>query len=169
MLIAFSRGMTPTIRKILLPIDFSVPSQRAAGCAAVLARSLGASVHLVHALDKPSIPAGPWHFDTRHEADRRERLYNEARSRLAAVAATLQAGGRRVSAEVRIGRAADEITEAAVDYGCDLIVMATHGRSGLPHLVMGSVAEAVIRRAQCPVLTVRQSGAARGARGRQVA
>src|SRR5688572_24570368 len=55
MLIAFSRGMTPTIRKILLPIDFSVPSQRAAGYAAVLARSLGASVHLVHALDKPSI------------------------------------------------------------------------------------------------------------------
>jgi nucleotide-binding universal stress UspA family protein len=161
--------MTPTIRKILLPVDFSVPSERAAGYAAVLARSLGASIHLVHALENPAIPAGPWRFDPRHEADRRERLYHEARTRLAAVAATLRDGERRVSAEVRIGHAADEITEAAVDYGCDLIVMATHGRSGLPHLLMGSVAEAVIRRAACPVLTVRQSGAAQVARGQRVA
>lgn len=169
MLLALLSGMTPTIRKILLPVDFSVPSERAAGYAAVLARSLGASIHLVHALEKPVIPAGPWHFDTRYEAERRERLYHEARTQLGAIAAKLRDGERRVSAEVRIGHAADEITEAAVDYGCDLIVMATHGRSGLPHLVMGSVAEAVIRRANCPVLTVRQSGAAEIARGRRVA
>ena len=164
MVLAISRGVTRTIRKILLPIDFSVPSQRAAGYADALARSLGASVHLVHALEKPSIPAGLWHCDTRREGERRERVYNEARIRLAAVAATLQAGGRRVSAEVRIGGAADEITGAAVDHGCDLIVMATHGLSGLPHLVPGSVAEAVIRRAPCPVLTVRQPRAARRSR-----
>lgn len=169
MLLAMSTGMTPTIRKILLPVDFSVPSERAAGYAGVLARTLGASIHLVHVLDKPVIPAGPWHFDPRYEADRRERLYQEALTRLAEVAATLQDGERRVSAEVRIGHAAEAITEAAIDYGCDLIVMATHGRRGLPHLVMGSVAEAVIRRAACPVLTVRQSGAARVRRGRRAA
>lgn len=135
--------MTPTINKILLPIDFSGPSERAAGYAATLARSLGASIHLVHVLEDVS----------------RATRYEDSRSKLSALAASL-AHVPRTSVEVRSGRPATAIIDAAIDYGCDLIVMATHGRSGVSHLVLGSVAEEVIRHARCPVLAVRQSGAA---------
>ena len=136
--------MTPTINKILLPIDFSVPSDRAAGYAAALARSLGASIHLVHVLEDVS------------QATR----YEDSRAKLLALTASLAPAAARTSVEVRSGRPAAAIIDAAIDYGCDLIVMATHGRSGVSHLVLGSVAEEVIRHARCPVLAVRQSGAA---------
>ena len=99
-----------------------------------------------------------------HAADMatlRERRYQAGRATLGAVASTLHRPTDMVSIEVRSGTAADEIVDAAVDYGCDLIIMATHGRSGLSHLLLGSVTEAVIRRAPCPVLAVRESGAAR--------
>ena len=91
----------------------------------------------------------------------RERRYQAGRATLGAVASTLHRPADMVSIEVRSGTAADEIVDAAIDYGCDLIIMATHGRSGLSHLLLGSVTEAVIRRAPCPVLAVRESGAAR--------
>jgi len=136
--------MTPTINKILLPIDFSVPAERAAGYAATLARSLGASIHLVHVLEDVTQPT----------------RYEDSRSKLLALAASLAPAAARTSVEVRSGRPATAIIDAAIDYGCDLIVMATHGRSGVSHLVLGSVAEEVIRHARCPVLAVRQSGAA---------
>jgi nucleotide-binding universal stress UspA family protein len=157
---AMTQAMTPTIQKILLPIDFSVPSERAAGYAATLARSLGASVHLVHVLEEPFMTHGPWQFHLPDTPELRDSLYAERRSRLAVVAESMGVTPDRVSTEVRAGRVADGIQAAAADYGCDLIVMATHGRSGLPHLVLGSVAEDVIRHARCPVLAVRESGAA---------
>ena len=91
----------------------------------------------------------------------RERRYHRCRARLASVASALHRPTDTVSIEVRSGTAADEIVDAAIDYGCDVIIMATHGRSGFSHLVLGSVTEAVIRRAPCPVLAVRESGAAR--------
>jgi nucleotide-binding universal stress UspA family protein len=151
--------MTSTIRKILLPTDFSAPSERAVGYAATLAKSLGASVHLVHVLENPSMVGSAWHAADMTSV--REQRYHDGRAKLAAVASTLHRPADLVSVEVRTGLAADEIVDAAIDYGCDLIVMATHGRSGLPHLVLGSVTEEVIRRAPCPVLAVRQSGAVR--------
>ena len=160
--------MTPTIRKILLPTDFSPCSERAIEYAAALAKGLGTSVHLVHTLDEPAAARGLWDPAV-HDPHRRDRAYHAARGRLADVAQRLLPLATAVSAEVRSGDAAEEIVKAAVDYGCDLVVMATHGRTGLPHLVMGSVAEAVIRHAPCPVLTVRQSGAARVAPTSRVA
>lgn len=160
--------MTPTIRKILLPTDFSPCSERAIEYAAALAKRLGTSVHLIHTLNGPAAMRGLWDPAV-HDAHRRERTYQAAKGRLAELAERLLPFATAVSAEVRSGVAADEIVRAATDYGCDLIVMATHGRSGLPHLVRGSVAEAVIRRATCPVLTVRESGAAHVARGRRAA
>ena len=151
--------MTPTIRKILLPTDFSESSDRAVGYAATLAKSLGASVHLIHVLEDPMMVGTAWH--AADVTTVRERRYQKGRATLAAVASTLHRPADMVSIEVRTGTAADEIVDAAIDYGCDVIIMATHGRSGFSHLVLGSVTEAVIRRAPCPVLAVRQSGAAR--------
>jgi universal stress protein A len=148
-----------TIRKILLPTDFSEPSERAVAYAATLAKTLDASVHLVHVLEDLPMIGTAW-----HAADMtivHERRYQDGRSRLAAMASTLHRPADMVSVEVRTGTTSDEIVNAAIDYGCDLIIMATHGRSGFSHLMLGSVTEAVIRRAPCPVLAVRQSGAAR--------
>ena len=150
--------MTPTIRKILLPTDFGPSSTSAAAYAGALARALGASVHLVHVLEDPLIKRGGWHSAP---LDSPDQLYHECRAKLAALAATLRRPADRITIEVRTGRAAEAITDAAVDYGADLIVMSTPGRSGLPHLVRECVADRVIRAARCPVLAVRQSGAAR--------
>lgn len=153
--------MTPTIQKILLPTDFSQSSERAVEYAGVLARSLNASVHLVHVLEEPFTTTGPWEFHRPDTPDLRERLYQDCRARLAPIAEDLRGQVGQVTAEVRTGVPTDAIVAAAIDYGADLIVMATHGRTGLPHLVLGSVAERVIRHARCPVLAVRESGAAR--------
>jgi len=68
------------------------------------------------------------------------------------------AGASRVTAETAVGEPAAEILEVARGRGADLIVVGTHGRTGLEHALMGSIAERVVRRAHCPVLTVRPHG-----------
>jgi universal stress protein A len=105
--------------------------------------------------DRLLSPQVAWAAPAVEAAALRDRLYQDARSKLAVISPTF--GEVRVPAttEVRDGAPGSEIVKAAVDYGADLIVMATHGRSGLPHLVLGSVAEHVIRHARCPVLAVR--------------
>lgn len=154
--------MTLAIRKILLPTDFGPSSERAATHAAAIARGLGASVHLVHVLDEPFVTPGAWHLRPTERADFREQRYHESRAKLAALATTiLQHATDRITIEVRTGTPAEAIVDAAVDYGADLIVMSAPVRNGLSNIVMGSVAERVLRAAPCPVLAVRPSGAAR--------
>jgi nucleotide-binding universal stress UspA family protein len=133
--------MHPVIKKVVVPIDFSDASEQAAAYAAALAGQLGASVHFVHAIDPQSkFGAGP--------------SYWQLRERLVALADKFARGLER-SAEIRQELPADAIVAAVMDYGADLVVMSTHGRSGLSHLMMGSVAEHVIRSVHCPVLVVR--------------
>lgn len=153
--------MTPAIRKILLPTDFGASSAFAAAYAGALARGLGASVHLVHVLEEPVITRAAWQLQLPDASAIREELYHECRAKLATMAATLQHPADRVSVEVRTGTPAEAIADAAIDYGADLIVMSTPARRGLPHLVLKSVADRVVQAACCPVLVVRQSGAAR--------
>lgn len=145
------------MRKILVPIDFSDASERAVIYAAALARRLHASLHLVHVLELSMVNRPQ--FD--YEADMpalRERLYQDARRRLGELAARLGGDALRVSTEVRTGEPNTCITDAEIDYGADLVIMSTHGRSGLSHLLLGSVTEQVIRTAQCPVLVLRDCG-----------
>jgi nucleotide-binding universal stress UspA family protein len=150
--------MTTDIRSILVPSDFSASSDHAILYATALASRLRASLHVIHVLDGFVSVHKPWDPDAGEPAVRHERLYQQARRRLAASVARLP---QHVPAtfEVRSGTAAGEIAKAAIDYGADLIVMGTHGRSGLQHVVLGSVAEDVIRRAVCPVLTIRDTHA----------
>jgi nucleotide-binding universal stress UspA family protein len=136
--------METPIKRIVVPIDFSDASERAGNYAARLARQLGASVHFVHAAE-PS------------EGPRWERAYWALRHRLIAWSARVASGAEH-SSEIRQGNPTAAITAAVVDYGADLIVMSTHGRSGLSHLLMGSIAENVIRSVHCPVLVVRDCG-----------
>lgn len=160
--------MTPTIRKILLPTDFGPSSERAAAYAAALARGLGASVHLVHVMESPSV--GPRAWPKRHSVPARDQMYQEGRARLAALAAKrLPLATNRITLEVRTGAPAEAIVDAAIDYGADLIIMSAPARTAVPNVMMGCVAQRVLQAAPCPVLAVSQSGAARVLAGGEVA
>ncbi len=141
-------------KRICCPIDFSDASRAAMEVAADVARRAGAELVLLHAYPIPgytfpdgSIVASPKMMQDL--ADQAQRHLEEWR----AAAEQLAAG--RVSAEKAVGEPAAEIVSYAKANGVDLLVVGTHGRTGLEHALMGSVAERVVRRAHCPVLTVR--------------
>ncbi len=120
---------------ILVPHDGSDLSARALSSARILAGRLGESVHLLAVVDEPA------------DADTTRDMLND-------FAAPLVSEGIPYEVEVRAGAAADEIVNAAEAVGASMIVMSTHGRSGLSRLVHGSTAAAVIHRATVPVLAV---------------
>ena len=148
------------IRHILVPLDFTTDQDGVITLARTLAGSLGAVVHFVHVLAEPYVTPGAYQFHLPDTPERRERRYNQARVRMRVAAEMFNEHGITTTVEARGGIPVDEIVDAAIDYGADLIVMGTHGRSGFQHLLAGSVAEQVIRRARCPVLTVRTGDAA---------
>lgn len=123
------------IRNILVATDFSPFSDQAIRAALALARHFGATLHLLHVV---------------HHAPERA----AALDRLGALAEA-QADGVPFTASVAWGRPAPEIVRYAAREQMDLIVVGTHGRTGLAHAIMGSVAEAVVRTAPCQVLTIR--------------
>ena len=148
--------MTASIRNILLPTDFGTTSERAAEYAAGLARAFDASVHLLHVIEAPTIRPRSVHSEEAFD-----RRYHDRRARLAAMAAAhVRPATERITLEVRTGKPAQAIVDAAIDYGADLIVMSAPARSAVPAARMRSVAETVLDTAPCPVLQVRHSGAA---------
>jgi universal stress protein A len=154
--------MTPTIKHILVPTDFSIPAEEAVDYAATLAARFGGTVHLVHVLHDPLAGQGAWEFYIPDSPQVRAQRHKDAKDRLWQIASTHVNPGTRITTEVRFGFPTEEIIAAATAYGSDLIVMGTHGRTGLPHLLLGSIAERVIRAAPCPVLAVRQQLATSG-------
>jgi universal stress protein A len=141
-------------KKILVPLDFSDQSLHALEYAKTLAKTLGASLELLHVVPNPYI-ADPTGLYTPLPQNYLDEFEREAQGRLEQ-ALTLEeqkvfGSGRTV----RTGNAADEIVECARARQVDLIIMGTHGRTGASHLFLGSVAERVVRTAPCPVLTVR--------------
>jgi nucleotide-binding universal stress UspA family protein len=137
------------IETILHPTDFSKNSEHAFQLACSLARDHGARLILLH-VQETLIPvateAGPAPLDLAEERKVLQERLNALRPEDARIDVKhcLVAGG-----------SAEEIISLAQDEGCDLIVMGTHGRTGLCRLLMGSVAEEVLRKAPCPVLTVK--------------
>ena len=146
--------MTPDIKRILVPLDFSVNSNRALDYALGVARKFDADLHLVHVCEVPSMMAASMDAYAVAYTDWAQLLGGEAEKEL--VKATRRLAGVKVTTEVLFGRAAGAIIEAAATNGADLIVMGTHGHGAVMHLLMGNVAERVVRAAPCPVLTVRQ-------------
>jgi universal stress protein A len=142
-----------TISRILVPTDFSADGDAAVRYALDLARMCHAQVHLLHVVDDP-LAAGMWSSEvyTYQIAELQINLVREAEVRLAQA---IPSGAANVSSEVRTGSPWRKIIEVAAERSSDLIVMGTHGRTGVAHIVMGSVAERVLRRAPCPVLTLR--------------
>jgi nucleotide-binding universal stress UspA family protein len=136
------------LHTILHPTDFSEHSDYAFRLACSLARDYGARVVALHVAtptavvySEGAVPIDPEVF----RADAKEKL-----DHLEAPAA-----GPPLERRLAEGDPADEILRLAREAGADLIVMGTHGRTGLARLLMGSVAEQVVRRAPCPVLTIR--------------
>jgi nucleotide-binding universal stress UspA family protein len=144
---------TMQIRRILVPTDFSAPSKQAIAYAFELAQTLGATLVLLHVIEElPSYIGFLPPEETRKDL---EDLAGRARLDLAQVAPQAQDGKIEVTCQAVVGAPAPKIIEVAQEMKADMIVIATHGRTGFRHFVMGSVAEHVVRIALCPVLTIR--------------
>jgi len=142
------------IRRILFPTDFSEPADHAWPFALQFAQEFGAAVHLLHVVAPPPrmTEAYSANFDPERFA---EVLTAEANASLDRLVEGAKDRKITFQTEVRIGVDFHEIIDYARTHQIDLIVMATHGRTGLAHALVGSVAEKVVRKAPCPVLTVK--------------
>ena len=142
--------------RILVPTDFSPCSDAALDCARQLATKVRTSICLLHVIDNPAIGVtvgselrAPESVETRQDqmaharVELGHRMLADSRARIA------------TTGDIVFGASAAMISAYAADHAFDMIVMGTHGRSGIAHLLMGSVAESVIRTARCPVLTLK--------------
>jgi nucleotide-binding universal stress UspA family protein len=150
--------MSVTIQRILVPVDFSACSRTAVEYAAVLARQFRASVDLLHIWEPPQYvdPEGFAFAVAPSDGSLVEFSRSQAGREMDRLLTELHRYEvRQVGGRIETGEAVEEILKVLADGKYDLAVMGTHGRTGLAHLLMGSVAEKVMRRAPCPVLTVR--------------
>jgi nucleotide-binding universal stress UspA family protein len=141
-------------KAIVFPTDFSELSLKALPIARRMAAVMDAELHCVYAVEEPHIYAtldmGPVAIPTAEE------LASSAEARLNNfVAEHLKGLDRPVVAKVLVGRPAEEIANYAKGANAEMIVMTTHGHSGVKHLILGSTTEGVLRYAGCPVLSVR--------------
>jgi len=143
--------------RILIPTDFSPPSEAALEYARILAAKFGSSLRILHVIDDPTASSDfvADGFAPSTE-DIRTALLEQARTRLDGLMNQVDRTRYHAHADAVLGMPAATIVEYATATHASLIVMGTHGRTGLAHLLMGSVAEQVVRTAPCPVLTVRQ-------------
>lgn len=140
--------------RILVPLDGSELAEIALPHAVAVAKQSGAAVRLLRVL--PTLPPAVLPEGAYLDWEQIQRdAVAEARSYLEQVRGRLAAEGLDVATELRTGEAADVVIETARELGADLIVMATHGRSGLGRWVLGSVADRVVRAAHVPVLLIR--------------
>jgi nucleotide-binding universal stress UspA family protein len=139
------------VNSILVPTDFSPTSDAALRYAAQMALALGARLFLMHVPGKTGE-----HLEASYPV---EQFGDVANGQLGSFLTAEEVGQLRPLYAIRVGTPAEEIALYADACGIDLIVMGTHGRSGLAHAVLGSIAEQVVRTAPCPVLLVRSSRA----------
>jgi universal stress protein A len=145
------------IRQILAPTDFSECSKQAVACAYELAQAFGAKLVLLHVIE--ALPSYIGFIPPGGAAMLLGDLERQARLDLAEVLPEAEAAEVEVTRQLVVGSPSHEIVKVAAAEQVDLIVIATHGRTGFSHLVMGSVAERVVRTAPCPVITIRPTAA----------
>ena len=140
--------------KILVPTDFSTTGRTALEMATSLARDRGATLLIMHVEEPPMAYGGGEFYYGTEEPNREElrRMLDEVLPSDASVAC---------EHHLLVGPLAETIVELAENENVEMIVMATHGRTGLTRLLMGSVAEQVVRKAKCPVLIVKVGQPAR--------
>jgi nucleotide-binding universal stress UspA family protein len=138
------------IQHILVPTDFSPDAEQALEHAVALAQQFKARITLLHAIHLPvttEVALTAYFSEMEASAQRDMETYQKR----------VADAGLTVEALVLVGDPFRQITETAANAGVDLIVMGTHGRTGLQHWMLGSVAERVVRLAPCPVLVTRQT------------
>jgi nucleotide-binding universal stress UspA family protein len=143
--------------KILLPSDFSECSAEAARAARRLAEHFGSRLVVFHVLDEPAALDPMFRGEVPLEM-LRERMEHYARDAMERFLAEHFQGFPDVETRVASGVPYREIVRAARETAAGLIVIGTHGRTGVEHVIFGSTAEKVVRMASCPVLSVRQGG-----------
>ena len=150
--------MTESLNRILVPVDFSAHSEKAVRFATTLANKFGARLSLIHVVEDPFV-TGAWQSEAfiPNIPELLNELIATAQRQLAALKKELAAHGFVVETRVITGRPFQAIVEDAAAGHFDLIVMGTHGRTGLSHALLGSVAERVVQKAPCAVLTVREA------------
>jgi nucleotide-binding universal stress UspA family protein len=142
-----------TLKKVLVPTDFSECSDAAVKYGRALASVFGATLHLLHVVQDPYTQ--PWAAEAFPAplGDLLEQWQTQARERM--VAQIPEPDRDKVMVAAMVGSPIVEILRYASEQKIDLIVIGTHGRGPLGHILLGSVAERVVRKAPCPVLTVR--------------
>ena len=144
-------------QQILVATDLTRISRNAVVCADALARDEGAHLHILHVVRDPATQ--PWTVETYGVDWDGLRVEACAKGRRALRAATrrLTRDASRTTLETSVGAPADTVLEYAKRHAVDLIVVGTHGRGKLASTILGSVADAVLRDAECPVLVVRSA------------
>lgn len=141
------------IRQILVPVDFSEHSRKSLRYARPFAEQFGASMSLLHVIE-PMVFPGEFAYAPVEPEDMDEQRMAKARQQLKKMAEEL-AATVPVESSVRLGRAWKEIVDTARTKEVDLLIISTHGYTGLKYALLGSVAEKIVRHSPCPVLVVR--------------
>jgi nucleotide-binding universal stress UspA family protein len=146
----------PDIKKVLIATDFSDASEAAAQYAKLLAGAFGAQLHVLHVLE--DLAAHAWTTEVYVAAlpGVHEEMQRQAQERLDLVLTPDDVKRYSAVVALRSGSPFVEVVRYAREEGIDLIVLGTHGRGAIAHMLLGSVAERVVRKAHCPVMTVRQ-------------
>ncbi|NOS72604.1 MAG: universal stress protein [Verrucomicrobia bacterium] len=142
---------SPNIQTILATTDFSDESRSGVSYAVALGEQLGATIALLHVIEPPSRLSG---VESVVLARKDSEVMAFARAKLATLAKHESKGDVAVTSSVRLGKPFHEINTAARESTADVIVIATHGYTGVEHVLLGSTAERVVRHAPCSVLTV---------------
>lgn len=142
------------IRSILVPIDFSVHSKNALKYAIPMAQQFRATLHLVYVVE-PTIYPADLGFGQVVLPGVEEELRQKGARELEALIGREIAGTVEATSAVRTGNPHHEILNEAAERKVDLIILATHGHSGVEHMLFGSTADRIVHHAPCPVLTIR--------------
>jgi nucleotide-binding universal stress UspA family protein len=146
-----------TLKTVLVPTDFSDASESALRYGKAMAEKFGASLHVVHVMEDLLAHAWAAEVYVSSMPQLRDEIEKESRQRLGALLTDGERKAFRAETALLAGNPFLEIIRYAKAHDVDLIVMGTHGRGPIAHMLLGSVAEKVVRKSPCPVLTVRDS------------
>jgi nucleotide-binding universal stress UspA family protein len=144
-----------TIRKILVPTDFSDPAMAALKYARALAEEFGSQLHLFHVVPEPYVYPWGTEVSTLPLVDLLTQSEALARTRLGELVPAAEAPKAGLTTSTAIGAPVDRILDYIEQEHIDMVIIGTHGRGAVGHLLLGSVAERVVRRSPVPVLTVK--------------
>jgi len=146
------------IDKILFPTDFSEHSEYALSYALSFAKEYGAKLHVLHVIEDVQYLANAYMFDVPVMPSFADIEQSRLKEMQEFIERVITDPTIEIEKTIKRGRPFIEIIQTAREEDVDLIVIATHGRSGLEHVLFGSVAEKVVRKAPCPVLSIRRPG-----------